>query len=317
MARFTGGAPEPPIVGSTVMWGGDVGRNYTVTHNTFDIDPVIAQGVLTATGSSPKGYIEMKMGLNVRIEGNIFQGWPSTIAIQGVNQSGNTPWVTVSDFTFRNNWVRDFDRGFVINMGNPAGNGWHRSRLGENLKIENNLFTGPAAAPTDIKVISGFYFGPNAHIQHNTWLTRADYDGTPVVVIGDGGGTGIVVKDNIWLNSRYGWNCNGGLAVCFPNRNEAKNVIVNNLGIVPDGEIQALWPKSYVASSRNNPVVFTGSNPKVLLDWKLAAGSPYRAGGARQASDGTDVGVNLVTLAAALAGGDLPVASTPVTASPP
>src|SRR6185503_9434079 len=65
MTRFTGGAPEPPVVGSTVLWGGDVGRNYTVTHNTFDIDPVLAQAALTATGSYPKGYIEMKMGLNV------------------------------------------------------------------------------------------------------------------------------------------------------------------------------------------------------------------------------------------------------------
>jgi len=316
MARFRG-APEPPVAGSTVMWGGDVGRNYTVRHNTFDIDTVLTQAALKATGSSPKGYIEMKMGLNVLIEGNIFQGWPSTIAIQSTNQNSDTPWVTVSDYTFRNNWVRDFGYAFVISMGNPGGPDWDLNRLGENLVIENNLFTQDTVAPIESKIMTAINLGPNASIQHNTWVTRADYDGQAVSIVPGGGGTGLTVKDNIWLNSRYGWGCNGGLPACFPNRNEAKNVIINNLRIVADGEIQALWPKSYVASSRNNPVVFTGSDPNVLLDWKLAAGSPYRAGGARQASDGTDVGVNLVTLAAALAGGNQPTASTPPTASPP
>ena len=304
MTRFNGGAPEPPVVGSTVMWGGDVGRNYTVTHNTFDIDPVLAQAAFAATRSNPKGYIEMKMGLNVLIEGNIFQGWPTTIAIQGVNQNGDTPWVTVSDFTFRNNWVKDFGTSFIINMGNPAGPDWHKSRLGENLIIENNLFANTAAST----VMTAIYLGPNARINHNTWITNPAYDGYIVAIVTGGGGTGMQIRDNIFQYSRSGWICTGGLPTCFPgfpNAVESKNAIINNLGVVSDGDIQAVWTRSYVASTGRNRVVFTGSNPAVLQDWKLAAGSPYRAGGPRQASDGTDVGVNIDKLAEALAGGKL------------
>ena len=299
MTRFVGGAPEPPVVGSTVMWGGDVGRNYTVTHNTFDIDTALAQAAYAATRSNPKGYIEMKMGVNVRIEGNIFQGWPSTIALQGVNQNGDTPWATVSDFTFRNNWVKDFGTAFIINLGNPTGPDWHKSRLGENLVIENNLFANTAANT----IMTAIFLGPNARITHNTFVTNPTYDGYAVAIVTGGGGMGMQIRDNIFQYSRSGWICTGGLPACFPgfpNKVESKNAIINNLGLVSDGDIQTVWTRSYVASTGKNRVQFTGSNPAVLQDWKLAPGSPYRAGGPRQASDGTDVGVNIETLATAL-----------------
>ena len=313
MTRFTGGAPEPPVVGSTVMWGGDVGRNYTVTHNTFDIDPVLAQAAQTATGSFPKGYIEMKMGLNVYIEGNIFQGWPSAIAIQGVNQNSDTPWVTVSDFTFRNNWVKDYGTCFIINMGNPTGAEWDINRLGENLVIENNLFTQNSTAGEN-KIMTAVNLGPNSSIRHNTWVTRANYDGPMASIVAGGGSVGMTIKDNIWFNSRYGWGNLAALAQAFPNfpnSVEAKNAIISNISVVSIADIQGVWPNSYVGSATSNPILFTGSNPSVLTDWQLAPGSPYRAGGARQASDATDVGVNFVRLTTALAGGSEPPPPTP------
>src|SRR6185503_14437509 len=129
-----------------------------------------------------------------------------------------------------------------------------------------------------------------------------------------GGSVGMTIKDNIWFNSRYGWGNLAALAQSFPNfpnSVEAKNAIINNISVVTNADIQTVWPNSYVGSTTSNPILFTGSNPGVLTDWQLASGSPYRAGGSRQASDATDVGVNFVRLSAALAGGSEPPPPTP------
>src|SRR6185503_11547902 len=129
-----------------------------------------------------------------------------------------------------------------------------------------------------------------------------------------GGSVGMTIKDNIWFNSRYGWGNLAALAQSFPNfpnSVEAKNAIINNISVVTNADIQTVWPNSYVGSATSNPIRFTGSNPGVFTDWQLASGSPYRAGGARQASDATHVEVNFVRLSAALTGGSEPPPPTP------
>jgi hypothetical protein len=170
---------------------------------------------------------------------------------------------------------------------------------GRNIVIENNLFTqnnmlsGDRGA-TRIGTLGG---GAGVIIRHNTWATNPSYDGNMMAFFQPM--RDAILEDNIFYFSRYGIICAvGAWQACLPNFRETKNVVINNLRVVDDRAVQNIFPRSYVASKG----FWAGSDPHLMEDWRLAAGSPYSAGGPRAASDGTDVGVNIAKLTAALGG---------------
>lgn len=289
-------APAVPAAGGLYTWGGETGRNYVVTHNTFAIDRPLAQAVYDTTKSNPKYYVEFKMGENVLLEGNTFEGWPTGVGFQATNQTGATPWVTVSNVVFRNNWMKDFSASLIVSGGNPAeieSKEGHLTAESENILIENNLFT--QSVPGTQGKVAVWGGGDGVVWRHNTWAL-GNFDGNTIALTWRI--KNFVMEDNILSLSRYPFICSGvaNFKDCLPGWVERKNALVNNLGLSPDSELQAIFPNSYVSSAQNGPVVWTGANPESLLTWVLAAG-PYKAGGARQASDGADMGVSITKLA--------------------
>lgn len=297
LTRYLGGPPEPPLVGGNGIWNGDKSRDYRVTNNTFDINAAEAQEIFNKTGSNPKGFIEVKMGDNMFFEGNVFQGYPSVIAINTANQNSDTPWVTVNNFTFRNNWMRNFGVAFNIGFGNPTpAPGGHQMVESGNILIENNLFT-QQNVPGD-NYIGLINFGKDVTVQHNTFVSNPAYNGVMFFKVNNV--TRLNWKDNVFYHSQ-GFN-NSAFKFAYPDGTELKNAVINNSKTgLTDTDIQGRFADSYVASSAF-PIVWVGSNPNLIDDWKLVPSSPYRSGGGRSASDGKDVGVDIEALKAALGG---------------
>src|SRR6185503_3592573 len=107
-------------------------------------------------------------------------GWPSAMAFNAVNQTGAEPWYTVKNFTFRNNWMKQFGAAFVVALGNPEGRGdANISVEGTNFLFENNLFTQnntfTGDAGTTMMWVGGG--GRGVTIRHNTFAMKPAYGG--------------------------------------------------------------------------------------------------------------------------------------------
>jgi hypothetical protein len=290
--------PAPPVVGTSARWNGDVIRNAIIRRNTFDIDTVNAQREFDNFNKRmPKGFLEVKHCISCVFEANVFQGWPSGLAFNAVNQNGDSPWTTVKDLTVRNNLFRNFWTALLMSMGNPEGKAlWHMTAEGENITVENNLFVQANNLPSDWGAtrVAIWGYGRNVRMVHNTLINNGTTTPNTYMFASNGPITGFVFKDNIAFSNYYGMNCGlGAFNVCYPGWSEAKNVIVNNSNDV-NSAVQAIFPNSSVASS----LAALGFTDPSVGNYRLLATSPYH----NTAGDGTDPGVNQDLLEAALGG---------------
>lgn len=282
--------PVAPQAGAMARWNGEIVSNVVARRNTFDVDTKNAQWEFdNYNRRMPKGYLEIKHCDTCLFDGNIFQGWPSSIALNAVNQKGDSPWTTIRNFTFSNNWIKNFGTALSIALGNPTGSAlWHMTTEGTNVVFANNLFTQANTLPDDYGYtkIAIWGYGEGVVIQHNTFINNGAKGGGPMFA-SNGPIKKFSFKDNIAFNNLYGMNCGlGNFSVCYPGWLELKNVIIQNVD--PGYSLENAFPRSYIAPSID-AVGFVNYREG---NYRLANSSRYKG----RATDGSDPGVNIDAL---------------------
>jgi hypothetical protein len=131
-------------------------------------------------------------------------------------------------------------------------------------------------------------------IAHNTIINapNAIY-GSKAFQSDVGTNTGLQFKDNIFANNEYGVVClSGGITTCWPGWSFLKNVIVDNRGT---GNLASLYRAGILLPIKTAYSQVGFVNPSGN-DYRLVSTSPYKG----KASDGTDPGVDMDALLAAL-----------------
>jgi hypothetical protein len=153
-----------------------------------------------------KNLLELKMGRNVRIDGNLFErhwlGAQSGYAFvfKPSNQNGRAPWTTIENIQFTNNVVREVGGGINIH-GKDAT---RESVRGRGIVVRNNLFVIDRKAwggPGDFVQIGS---GPaDVAIERNTVI----HDGRILSLYGSAKASpidGLVFRGNVLRHNQYG-----------------------------------------------------------------------------------------------------------------
>jgi len=266
----------PPMSPGEARWKGDVLHDVEIKGNTMVKRPEWSTWPMTG----PKNWIEIKAGRRVTIEGNLMtSGTPTNIALTVRNQNGSSPWIEISGLTFRSNKLVNFkDPGFGIQL---QDNEKVTGQSG-NLVIENNLMAVSSTDSTAF-LISG---GHDVVFSHNTILSQRS------LALGAGLPTqNVMVIDNILHNGLYGIGCDGSSA-CWPGARIQNNIIVDNRSV---GGLSSTYPSGNFFPTSDAAV---GWADPASDDYRLSASSAYK----NKASDGTDPGVDMTGLLAALDG---------------
>jgi hypothetical protein len=176
------------LCGSDSHIPGALPSDITITHN-YVFKPLNWKWPSQTTGEagpnwSIKNLLEMKCGIRVLIEGNVFQNvWlgqsdqlGEAIKINPANQK-NAPWTGVSDLTFRLNEVINAEGGF----GGPACSTGPNPTLGNQRDLfENNLSIATGGASGRRILVTGTSNGntcgmPDVYFNHNTILAANDF----------------------------------------------------------------------------------------------------------------------------------------------
>jgi hypothetical protein len=243
----------------------------------------------TGTPWSIKNLLELKNARRVLIVGNLLQNsWPHAQTGFGVlftvrNQDGTAPWSAVQDVTFACNHVWDVENG--INISATDDN--HSSQETQRVLVVNNLWTEVKerlfqilnqsnAATTDLV------------LRHNT-----GFGGSQCIVFGDGGKKheGFVFDDNICGPTTYGvfgsgeGEGTGALDAYATGYSFRRNAIVGALA-------NSYPPDNFFPAT----IADVGFEDYAGGDYRLRSDSSL----AGQATDGTDVGVDMSALLEAL-----------------
>lgn len=238
---------------------------------------------------SIKNLLELKHARRVLIVGNLLEhSWPHAQTGFGVlftvrNQNGSAPWSAVRDVTFACNHVLEVENGINVS----ATDDHHSSQDTQRVLIVNNLWTDvvqrlfqilnqSAAATTDLV------------LRHNT-----GFGGSQCIVFGDGGKKheGFVFDDNICGPTTYGvfgsgeGEGTGALDAYATGYSFRRNAIV--------GALESIYP---VDNFFPPTIAAVGFEDPADGDYSLRSDSPL----AGQATDGTDVGVDMSALLEAL-----------------
>lgn len=292
----------------SVAWNsGDEGRvtDITVRKNTFYVNPVFAALMITQGRSCPKGSFEIKNVERFTYEGNYVLGYPAVLAFTAANQNGSAPWITNDHITIRNNWIQ-YDTGFpdcarsaiiiaddaYLNTITPTS----------EVTIENNLIL---RSRSFLEMKNGNVWT----IKHNTVLNdESTIPGSNSLIVNQ---TGVVpamnFRDNIVHYVCNGMNCPippNTLAACWPGGTFLNNVIVDYP--TPCGRAivnTSVWG----AGSGLSPIIDLSAGGNASIGFTNLAGGVYSLDPSsnykNDATDGTDPGVNLVTLLTALGAG--------------
>jgi hypothetical protein len=287
-------------------WLGAVVHDLTVTRNHFHHPTEFAQWVQTYNGNHPKGYMEIKDAEVLLVEGNLMEGYFSTIAIVPVNQSGGSPWQQASDVTIRNNFVQQFSAATFISLTD----GYYYNTNGNNITVHNNLFTVPDSAGVTgnlpVLVQSG-KGGDVVTITHNTVFVNDSYTANWATWDSSTAGTGALYPAHVTFENNLLGNGNYGGIVrtsVWPGSIENKNIFVLNVN-PPNQNAVTEQGFSNSTNQNNYPAVqFVNQGGSSPLDWALQITSPgYHAG-----TDGTDIGANVTAIINAMSPSDVSVA---------
>lgn len=273
-----------PVAGAKVQWNGDLPTNIEIRHNTFD-KPNAWKPLMRAY--QPKAWIEIKLADGLLIDGNVFQGYPSTVGTTVKNQKGSAPWSTVRDVTITNNRFTSFGYPFIFNLRDEL----RVSTEGKNITVANNLCTG-AGGMQYYGFASKFVqltAGNNVQIYHNTCLQDGDIVGGEAPVT-----RGLVFRDNIVNYGTYGMNCMtpGGFASCWPGLVMTNNLIVDTRADKSLG-LNQHYPSGNYFARVIGEVGFLNLNGG---EYRLSNTSRYKQKG----SEGSDPGVDMDALNLAL-----------------
>lgn len=248
-----------------------------------------------------KNLFEVKNARRVLVAQNLFeQNWVGAqagfaIVLTVRNQDGQAPWSVVEDVTFQDNVVRHSAAGIVI-LGTDDNAASGRTA---RVAIRNNLFEDIGGERWGgggklFQILSG---ATQVRIEHNTAFQ------TGSIVTAEGPpNPGFVYRDNIAPHNAQGIVGTGvasGLptgAAFFPDGVIRRNVIAG-------GDAERYPSDNFFPRGLGD----VGFRDRAAGDYALGPASPYR----RAASDGTDVGANLLDLREALRAASPADAGTP------
>src|SRR5689334_14155353 len=182
---------------------------------------------------SVKNLLEIKMGRNIIIDGNVMEnswgdaqiGYAVLFTVR--NQDGKAPWATIGNVSFTNNTVKNSEQGFQL-LGKDSPN---VSQHATGVTITNNLFTGISnrfLTMTDY---------PNVTLSHNT-----HFQGGNIMSLYGEPSPGFVYTDNITNRAPNGYGIfgdsagegNPALARYAPGVSIKRNVIIGaNASVYP------------------------------------------------------------------------------------
>jgi hypothetical protein len=243
-----------------------------------------------------KNLLELKNARNVVIEQNVFENhWASaqagySIVLTPRNQDGGCPWCVVENITFQRNVVRNVAAGINI-LGYDD---LHPTLQTKGIRISQNLFQGISQNLGG----SGWFLllggGPrDITVDHNT----VDADGSAILYVYGGPNGGIIpVPGFTFTNNAARHNDYGiaGAEVSFGNQ-----IIAAFFG---DGQVRGNWLQGGSASSYPTANYFDGTFGSAFVDLVNGNYAPNPTGPlAGRATDGTNIGVDMSQVAAALA----------------
>ena len=226
---------------------------------------------------SVKNLLEIKMGRNIIIEGNVMEnswgdaqiGYAVLFTVR--NQDGKAPWATIENVSFTNNTVKNSEQGFQL-LGSDNLN---ISQRASGLQITNNLFTGIS---NRFLTMTGYY---NVTLNHNT-----HFQGGNIMSLYGEPSTGFVYTDNITNRSANGYGIFGdgvGEGNAALARYAPGNTIKRNLFI---GATASLYPPNNAYPATIEDVV-SGLLVAVTSAW--LTNSKFKGSG----TDKTDPGCQL------------------------
>lgn len=301
----------PPQSPGDAVWNGDVPKNLTVRYNRFWKNSVVATAA-AALGFYGKGHMEFKTAKDTLIEGNEFSGFGAGFTITSRNQpseelAGSNPWATVRNVTFRSNvWRSDSPPRSGALIGIQLADNLATCVPGSNVVFENNLFQSLVTPIANIAGSEGVVFRHNTAVAGTTiWDTS--------MIFSYGVNPGFRFEDNIMFNGEYGLNCTlGSTSACYPGYVLRGNAIVDNrtpATKLNNGSLANVYPAGNFFPNTVGDVGFVGVSG---LLWYLAPTSPYKG----RATGGTDPGVDMNALLAALNGAGAPPPTPTPTPTP-
>jgi hypothetical protein len=153
------GGADPSII-NLVPSNIELRRNYFFKPLKWRVNDPSYKGVYW----SVKNLLEIKMGRNITIDGNVFENsWGDAqigyaILFTVRNQDGKAPWAVIENVSFTNNIVKNSEQGLQL----LGSDNLHSSQRCQGLQITNNLFTG---INNRFLTMSGYY---NVALNHNT-----------------------------------------------------------------------------------------------------------------------------------------------------
>lgn len=259
-----------------------------------------------------KNLLEFKNMRRALVEGNVFEntwggGQSTAIVMTPRNETGEDPTASVQDITFRYNKLINVCGGF----NNPGGS--YQSppvvvERAKNIYIYNNLQQGGQGGYPFFRIRNDgndpYVYGvDDLRIYHNTFLDA----GSSLISLSAAGGwtkalaVKLIFTDNIVDQGVYGvwgegispnaYDCTAVLNGLCNTWNWDRNAVLNAT------EYFINWPNTNWTETTTG-IGFVNYPD----DCTLAPSSPYKAGNARQASDGTDLGCNISALNEAIEG---------------
>lgn len=293
-----GGTPltSAPSSPGMAVWNGDRPKDIRIENNKFVKEPVSLNSVVNQHGYSSKGHIELKVGLRTTINANTFEGYHLALVFTPRNQSsiaeggGKNVWSTLDDTVFTNNWVKPAP-GVGQVFGIQLDDETCTVAPGSGMRIENNLFE------SGTKLVN-LASSKNVQFIHNTFTGNSGLStDTEEVVFNYGGPSeNLQMRDNIFYNNGYGMNCQLTATPCWPGLRITGNVVIDNRTPAEQlfqGPLSGRYPSGNYFSATLAGLQFVDA---ANGNWRLSASSPYKWLG----TDGTDPGVNMDTLVAAL-----------------
>ena len=273
------------------------GQYWTVTKASF-----VDSGAAGTAGSPPssgtrytvKNLLELKNARRVLIEGNRFENsWAQDQTGYALllmpRNGGKAPWAAVQDVTIKSNRFDHVASGITV-VGRHVVNGTVVSQITQRIAIVNNLLTDVSKARWGghgLFLVTGDG-ATDVTVNHNTII----HDG-PAVVNGNGiGNVRFTYSNNLSKHSVDGIYGNGlGAGYVSLNKYFVGAEIRRN--VLAGGTASKYPPDNFFPPTSE----FLGQFQDVAAgDYRLGSWSPYRAAG----TDGTDVGVNIAALNAAL-----------------
>jgi hypothetical protein len=271
-------------------------NQYWTTTSTSVVDT----GVAGTSGSVPtsaskyvvKNLLEVKNGRTMLVEGNVFEyAWAQdqkgyAILFTPAN-NGSAPWTAVQDVTFQYNTVRHVGAGMQIN-GRDTSRGSEYTR---NVVVRHNLFFdvstswgGPAGW-----IVTG-NGTRDVTIDHNT----VDHSGFVVATTGEAN-AGFVFTNNLTKHNQWGIYGDGhgagfdSIRIYFTSDFEMRR------NVMAGGSASKYPADNFFPPSADFTAQFVN---RTGGDYRLATTSLFRS----SATDGTDIGANIVKLLAVQSG---------------